>query len=102
MSREVQREVERADAGNGPDREPPGDPDPALGCRHEIQRDRLAYHPLGFLGSEPEGQRCAIDLDECVADRFARLEGHEPPDLLAPLLDAVADRAQRGAALIGR
>ena len=99
---EVEREVERADARDRADREAAGDADPALRRGHQIERDHLAVHPLGLLGAEPERQRRPIDLDERVADGLAGLEAQDPPELLAPGLDAVADLAQRAAPLVGR
>ena len=41
---------------------------------HQVERDRLADHPLGLLGAEPEGHDGPVDLDERIADRFAGLE----------------------------
>jgi len=74
VGREVQREVERADRGHGSDREAAGDPDAALGARHEVERDELADHALRFLGAKAEGQRGAIHLDEGVANGLAGFE----------------------------
>ena len=69
---------------------------------HQVERDRLAGHPLGLLGAQAEGQHRAIDLDQRVADRLAGLEGDRPTELLASGLDARADLAQHAATLVGR
>ena len=69
---QVEREVERADARDGPDREAPGDPEAVLGRRVEVERDGLAGHPLRLLRAEAEGQDGAVDLDQGVADGLAR------------------------------
>ena len=61
-------------AGDGPDREPPGDADPALRGGHQVERDDLAGHPLRLFGAEAEGEDRAVDLDQGVADRLAGLE----------------------------
>ena len=98
---QVEREVERADRGHRPDRERPGDPEPALRRRQQVERDRLAGHPLRLLGAEPEGQDGAVDLDERVPDRLARLEADEPAELLASGGDPGADLAQGAATLVG-
>ena len=59
-------------------------------------------HPLCLLGAEAEGQAGAVDLDQGVANWLAGFERDEPAQLLAPLPDAGADRAEHRAALIGR
>ena len=89
-------------AGDRADREAAGDADPALRRGHEVERDRLADHPLRLLGAEPERQRRPVDLDERVADRLAGLERDEPAELLAAGLDPGADVPQDRAALVGR
>ena len=88
-------------AGDRADREPAGDADPALRRGHEVERDRLADHPLGLLGPEPERDDRPVDLDQRVADRLAGLEGHDPAELLAAGLDPGADVPQDRAALVG-
>ena len=60
-------------AGDGSDREAPGDADATARRRHQVERDRLADHPLGLLGPEPEGQDRPVDLDQRVPDRLAGL-----------------------------
>ncbi len=102
MGGQVEREVERADRRDRADREAPGDPDPVLRGRQQVERDQLAGHPLGLLGAEPEGQGRPVDLDQRVADRLAGLERDEPAELLAPRPEPGADLAQDPAALVGR
>ena len=68
----------------------------------QVERDQLAGHPLGLFRAEPEGQRRAIDLDQGVADRLARLQRDEPADLLATGSQPGADLAQDPAAFVGR
>ncbi len=98
---EVEREVERADRRDRADREAPGDPHPALARGRDVERDRLADHPLRLLRAEPERDDRSIDLDEGVADRFAGLGGEELSELLAAGLDPGADVAQDRAPLVG-
>ena len=88
-------------AGDGPDREAARDAHPAAGRRHQVERDQLAGHPLGLFRAQAEGQAGPVDLDQGVADRLAGLERDQPAELLAPFLDAGADRAQDRAALVG-
>ena len=98
---EVQREVEGADARDGPDREAARDADATAARRVEVERDRLADHPLRLLAAEPERERRPVDLRERVLDRLARLARDERADLVAPRGDARADAAQGRAALVG-
>ncbi len=99
---QVEREVEGADGGHRSDREAPRDAQATARGRHQVERDRLPGHPLGFLGAEAEGQHGAIDLDQRVADRLAGLEGDGPPELLASGPDARADLAQDPTTLVCR
>ena len=90
VGRQVEREVERGDAGDRPDREAPRDADAVLAVGHQVERDELAGHPLRLLGAEPERQDRPVHLDERVADRLAGLERDQPAELLAAALDARA------------
>jgi PPK2 family polyphosphate:nucleotide phosphotransferase len=98
---EVEREVERADRGNRAGRVSPRDPDASLAAGHQVERDDLPAQPLRLLGTQPEGERRAIHLDERVPDRLAGLERDQPAQLLAARADAAADVAERGRALVG-
>ena len=68
---------------------------------HQVERDGLAGHPLGFLGAKAEGEDRPIDLDQRIPDGLAGLEGDGPTELLPPGLDAGADLAQDPTALVG-
>ena len=98
---QVEREVERTDTGDRPDREAPGDADPVLRRGHEVKRDELAGHPLCLLGAEAEGEDRAIDLDKGVADGLARFGGDQPTEFLATRLDPGADLSQDPSAFVG-
>ena len=57
---------------------------------------------LSLLCTEAEGERGSINLDQRVADGLARLESHQPAQLLTSLSDAGTDVAQDRAALVRR
>ena len=99
MGGEVQWEIERADPEDRANGEPMRDAEAALARRCQVKWDRLADHSLRLFGGESEGQRTAINLCACIADRLPRLGGEERCQLLASLGDLRCGDAQDRAPL---
>src|SRR5439155_26820124 len=102
VSGQVQREVEGRDPEDRPDRETPGDPPATPRGRVDVQGDALPDEPVGLLRAETEGEHCAIDLRQGIADRLAGLRGDQPGELFASPADPLADLAQHRGPLEGR
>ena len=99
MGGKVQWEVEWADAEDWTNREPLRDTEASLACWCQVKWDRLADHSLRLFGGKPKGQRPAINLCACIADRLPRLGGEERCKLLASLSDLRCGGAQDRAPL---
>ena len=79
---EVEREVERRDAGDRPERHAAHVRDAALGAGQPVERHDLAVDALRLLGGDAEGERGAIDLEPRGLDRLARLERDRAREVL--------------------
>src|SRR5581483_4398847 len=85
---EVEREVERRDAGDGPERHAPDLGTPSLVPRQPIERDDLAVDALRLLRRDLEREDRAVDLDAGRLQRLPRLERDRARELVAALRDA--------------
>ena len=80
---EVEREVERRDPGDRPERDAAHVADAALGAGQPVERHDLAVDPLRLLGGDAERERGAVDLDARRLDRLARLERDRAREVVA-------------------
>ena len=101
MGGKVQWEVEWADPEHWANGESLCNAEAALARRCQIEWDRFADHPLRLFGGKSEGQRAAIDLCACIADRLPRFGGEECRQLFTSLGDLRCSGAQDRATLPG-
>ena len=101
VGREVEREVEGADARDRPDGEATRERVAAGVRRGDVEGHGLAAEPLGFLSSQAEDEHTAVGLHAGIADGLARLPADEPGQLVTSGGDAVADAPQGAGALEG-
>ena len=88
---QIEREVERSDAGHRTERHVADVRFAPLQSRQPVERDDLADDALGFLGRDLEYERRAIDFDTRDLDRLAGLERDRLRQVLAARRDARAD-----------
>ena len=99
MGGEVQWEVEWTDSKHWANWESLRDAEATLARRCQVKRNCFADHSLRLFGGEPEGQRAAIDLCACIADRLPRFGGEECRQLVAAFGDLRCSSAQDRATL---
>ena len=99
MRRQVEREVERADAGDRTDGIPANDAVAATVGRRPVERQPLAVDAQRLLRRGAEGESPARDLAAGVLDRLARLATQQGGQLVGVALDASSHVGQRVAAL---
>jgi len=81
VQRQVEREVERRNAGNRADRETAREPEAPLTIGHEIERDHFTADPLRLLCRGRQGEDAALHFDSRITDRFASLLCDEAREL---------------------
>ena len=99
---EVEREVERADAGHRADRVAAHDPVAAPVGRSPVERQPLSVDAEGLLGGGPEREGAASHLTACVADRLPGLARKQHGELVGIALDACCHVGEGVAARVAR
>ena len=88
---EVEREVERRDRADDPDRQPQRQRQLPLACCRALHRHHLACEAAGLECREGEGRRGTLGLDSRSLERLAGLGGDGPRRLFDPLLEQRRD-----------
>src|SRR5262249_8974426 len=97
-----EREVERRDAGDRPQRYAAYLAGAALGAGQPVEPDQLAVDALRLLRGHAERERRALGLEPRGLDRLARLERDRAAEVVARRVDRVGDRVQDLRAAPGR
>ena len=97
---EVEREVERRDRADDPDRQAQRERELSGARGRGVHRHHLAGELSRLDGGEREGRHRALCLDACRLQRLARLGGDDPGRLLLPFLEQPRRRIQDARALV--
>ena len=99
---QVEREVERRDGADDPDRHPHRVGDLADTGGRRVHRDDVAGKPARFDGGHRVRGDGALGLDACGLQRLAGLCGDRLRDLVVALFQERGDAVENGGALVRR